>query len=64
MNVGELKKELEKYPDNMDVWIEQHESTYRYSMSEITEKRDINLYDGFQKIDNIPVIIIADHKSK
>lgn len=42
MNVGELKKELEKYPDHMDVFLAQRTTDYAYGLANSVRVQEIH----------------------
>jgi hypothetical protein len=42
MNVGQLKKELDKHPDDMDVFIDERLTEFRYGLLNGVTKKEIN----------------------
>jgi len=46
MNVGELKKELEKYPDNMDVFLDERLTDFRFGLLNTVSTREISFIEN------------------
>ena len=45
MNVGELKKELEKYPDDMDVFVAERKTEFTYGLVNGAYAKEINFVE-------------------
>jgi len=45
MNVKQLKQELEKYPDDMDVFIDERLTDFRYGLLNGVTKKEINFME-------------------
>jgi hypothetical protein len=46
MNVRELKTELEKYPDNMDIYLAERKTEFAYGLANSIKERKINLSES------------------
>lgn len=42
MTVSQLKKELEKYPDNMDVFLDERLTEFKFGLLNSVKKKKIN----------------------
>lgn len=63
MTVKELKNELEKYPDDMDVFIKQTNDEFELSLVNSIEKKNVLFSEGDDNPEteaNDDVIIITD----
>lgn len=45
MTVKELKLELEKYPDNMDIFIDERVTEFTYGLLNSVNKKKIDFFD-------------------
>lgn len=46
MTVAQLKKELEKYPNNMDVFVAERKTEFTYGLVNSVWSKKINFKDG------------------
>lgn len=62
MTVKELKKELEKYPENMDVFIDERLSSFKYGLLNGVASKDINLTEepGGETLAREKVVILSE----
>lgn len=45
MTVKQLKEALEKYPDNMDVFMAERKTTFSYGLVNSVTSKEINFYE-------------------
>lgn len=61
MTVKELKQKLENLPENLEVFIEQNNSEFQYSLSNSVSDMVIEFSDGDLKAEDTVVVIRDDN---
>lgn len=60
MTVKELKQKLENLPENLEVFIEQNNSEFQYSLSNSISEKIVEFSDGDLKAEDKVVVIRDD----
>lgn len=63
MTVAELKKELEKYPDSMNVFVAPRVTEFTYGLVNSIESKEIDFYeDEYEGLPAKETVVIIDEQ--
>lgn len=57
MTVAQLRKELEKYPDDMEVYLDERKTSFTYGLLNSVSQKSVAMYESEQPWDEEPMSI-------